>query len=91
MKRNKPNRWVIRVGAPDLSNSYWKGNPHTGLDQSTPMWWGQSVRSDGTVVDEPRIYATKQEAQDQLKRLIADDWGKYELSICKFNPRKSKP
>lgn len=92
MNRNEGKvKWLVRVGSPVLSHKYWEDEDPNQPQQNTPMWYGQSVSPTGTVSGTRKVFDTKQEAESCLEQAKRDEWDKYELSICKLNPRRTVP
>lgn len=84
-------KWVVRVGAPQLSHHYWIDNDPDSIVSRTQMWYGQKVSLDGVVSECAQTFPTKKSAQEHLEKMKKDEWNKYELTVEKYSPRKFKP
>lgn len=86
---NKKNKWVIRLGQPDLSHPDWKDRKPTPREL-VEIWVGQSVSRDGLVLGLPDTYPSKEEATKKMVVLQRQP-DAYFMKVEKFNPRKKHP
>lgn len=72
--KNKPNKWIVILGAPNLTNQYWEGRTPDG-DQLEDHWL------------KGEIFSSKLAAQKVADKEYKREENKYLVRVQKYNSR----